>query len=73
MRIVNVTDARSQALPPSPESEFESALPERVKEIIAANESGRTNVASQRNDEHPATSQLAKSDSSKALAARSHL
>ena len=46
---------------------------DRVREIIAANESGRTNVASQRDAEPTAAPRLAKSDSSKAMAARSHL
>jgi len=46
---------------------------ERVKEIIAANEGGRTNVADQRDTARTATPQLAKSDAAKSLTARSHL
>jgi len=45
---------------------------ERVKAIIAANEAGRANVADEGADREP-SARFAKSDASKALAARNHL
>jgi len=46
---------------------------ERVKAIIAANEAGRANVADEGSADREATARVAKSDASKALAARGHL
>ena len=46
---------------------------ERVKEIIAANEAGRTNVADDRDVERNASARIANSGSAKTVAAHGHL
>ena len=46
---------------------------ERVKEIIAANEAGRTNIADDRDVERNASARIANSGSAKTVAARGHL